>query len=399
MTSFLDGLHRCKKASRKIALLSSDQKNIILEHLAMELEHAIPSLLSENQKDMEALGDSPVADRLLLTPERILAIASDIRNVVLLPDSVGEILPCASPLSSFFLQKVRVPFGVVAMIYESRPNVTIDAFALAFKSGNAVVLKGGKEAYYSNKAFVTCIHLVLEKFSLSDAVFFLENPSREETISLMKAKGLVDVLIPRGGKGLIQAVVENATVPVIETGASVVHTFVDESANFSSAISIILNEKTRRVSVCNALDTLLIHSSIYETFFPQIVEALQQKNVRIHNADIEPVDFSREWLDYDITIKKVSSLDEALEHIHQYSLGHSESIITEDLQNAERFLNEVDAACVYHNASTGFSDGGQFGLGAEIGISTQKLHVRGPFALEGLTTYKWKIRGHGEIRN
>ncbi len=395
MSTLLHLLQKTKLSSRKTTLLSTQQKNDILHALAEKLEHNANDITMANAKDLEILGDSPMKDRLLLNLERIQNIAQEVRNVASLPDPVGEILPSPIPLSSFNLQKIRVPFGVVAMIYESRPNVTIDAFSLAFKSGNAVVLKGGREAFHSNTALVKCITEVLEPLHLEDALCFLGNASREETKELMQAKGLIDVLIPRGGKGLIKAVVENATVPVIETGASVVHTFVDASADFEMAKNNIINEKTRRVSVCNALDTLLIHENIAEAFLPFIKKHLEEAHVRIHEKN---VDFSTEWLDYDIAIKVVKNLDEALEHIYKYSLGHSESIITEDPENAERFLNEVDAACVYHNASTAFSDGAQFGLGAEIGISTQKLHARGPFALEGLTTYKWKIRGHGEIR-
>lgn len=398
MTSLYASLEKCKIASRTVALLSTEQKNKILYSLAEDLIANSEYIIQENRKDIEAMEENPLKDRLLLTLERIESIAQEVKNVAALPDSIGEILPSPHPISSIRLEKIRVPFGVVAMIYESRPNVTIDAFALAFKSGNAVVLKGGKEAKYSNKAFGECIHRVLEKINLKDAALILWDSSREESMQLMQAKGLVDVLIPRGGKGLIAAIVQNATVPVIETGASVVHTFIDESADFDMAADIIINEKTRRVSVCNALDTLLIHKSIADAFLPIISKKLVEKNVKIHLESEEEIDFSKEWLDYEISIKIVKDIDEAIQHIHRYSLGHSESIVTENMHNAERFLQEVDAACVYHNVSTAFSDGAQFGFGAEIGISTQKLHARGPFALEGLTTYKWKIRGNGEIR-
>lgn len=396
-------LKNAKQSSKKTALLSTEEKNSILLKLADVLEKKSDQIIVENKKDIvlaEQNNLGPMIDRLLLNKDRISAIAADVRNVASLHDFVGESFPPEKTPTGLHVQKVRFPLGVIAMIYESRPNVTIDASVLAFKSGNAIVLKGGKEAAYSNKILADIFREVLADASgaLTNAVQLMENATREDTAELMKAKGKVDLLIPRGGKGLIDFVTKNAHVPTIETGASVVHTFVDESVNFEMALNIVMNSKTRRVAVCPTLDTLLVHKNIAENFLNQLTPLLKTKEVRIHTEETG-VDFSTEWLDYDLAIKIVKNLDEALDHIDTYSLGHSESIVTENQENADRFLKEVDAACVYHNVSTAFSDGAQFGLGAEIGISTQKLHARGPFALEGLTTYKWIICGNGDIRS
>jgi len=412
MRDFTEIFDNAKIASRKMAKLSTESKNEILLKVSEKLIENSEIILEFNKKDISNFEKNntenlDMIDRLLLTKERIVAIAKDIVNVTKLHDFVGEELSSRKMDSGITIKKVRVPLGVIAMIYESRPNVTIDASVLAFKSGNAIILKGGKEAEFSNQILAKIFQEVLVEYGLEYAVQLIENASREDTAELLKAKGKIDLLIPRGGKGLIKFVSENSLVPVIETGASVVHTFVDESADFEMAKNIILNEKTRRVSVCNALDTVLIHSNIAEKFIEYIVPELEKVNVEIKRPSelpeitIEALDelFSTEYLSYAITLHIVDDIDEALEHIQTYSLGHSESIVTENIENADRFLQEVDAACVYHNASTAFSDGAQFGLGAEIGISTQKLHARGPFALEALTSTKYVITGNGNIRD
>lgn len=383
-----------------MANISTEQKNNILESLACALQENTEKIVEANRKDLTNLEkENPLYDRLLLTAERIAGIAQDVRNTAQLHDFVGEVFPPQKTPSGLYVQKVRVPLGVIGMIYESRPNVTIDASILSFKSGNAVILKGGKEAEHSNTILSELFRSVLKSYddALEDAVILLHNATREDTAQLMKAKGKIDLLIPRGGKGLINFVTEHARVPVIETGASAVHTFVDDSADIDMAVDIIINEKTRRIAVCNTLDTVLMHENIAEELQKKLLPRLQKENITLHTDD-EQLDFFTEWLSRDITLTSVKNLDEAIDHISKYSLGHSESIITQNQHNAERFLKEVDSACVYHNASTCFSDGGEFGLGAEIGISTQKLHARGPFALEGLTTYKWIVRGKGEIR-
>ena len=417
MRNFQKIFDQAKKASRAVAKLSVAEKNTILEKLSQKILEKTPEILEENAKDIaqaekNQLGD--MIDRLLLTEERISGMAEEIIKVAGLHDFVGEKLSEQKMDSGITIQKVRVPLGVIAMIYESRPNVTIDAGVLAFKSGNAIILKGGKEAEFSNQILAKIFQSVLSEFSeisgknIGNAVQLIENASREDTAELLKAKGKIDLLIPRGGKGLIKFVSENSLVPVIETGASVVHTFVDESANFEMAKNIVINEKTRRVSVCNALDTVLIHENIAQKFLDFLLPELEKTGVTVHFPENSPTStgslndeselFSREYLSYDLGIKIVSHLEEALEHIRKFSLGHSESIVTADTENAQKFLDEVDSACAYHNASTAFSDGAQFGLGAEIGISTQKLHARGPFALEALTSFKWLVRGNGEVR-
>ncbi len=405
-----------KNASKKTASLRADEKKIILYSIADELEKQIPKILEENLKDIaegELQNLGSMIDRLRLTPERIINIANDVRSVSDLQDFVGEIVSENIRPNGLSIQQIRVPFGVVAIVYESRPNVTVDSTVLALKSGNALVLKGGKEAKFSNRVLVQIMRKVLEKYGIADALQLLDEATREDTKKLLHARGKIDVLIPRGGKGLINFVIENAKIPVIETGASVVHTFIDDSANLEMAKNIVLNEKTRRVSVCNALDTLLIHENIAKDFLNIITEDLEKLNIEIH-ADpfvfalmgkkshgyipIQEDDYDTEWLDYKMSLKVVKNINEALNHIEKHSLGHSESIVTENTKNAEQFLRAVDSACVYHNTSTAFSDGAQFGLGAEMGISTQKLHARGPFALQALTTTKWIVRGNGQIR-
>lgn len=416
-------MQRAKQASRSIALLSSEEKNTLLLSVANLLEENIQEILLENAKDMTLQEQNSMNDRLLLTPERIKNMANEVRSVANLPDPVGEILDTRRHANGLEIERIRVPLGVVGMIYESRPNVTIDAAVLCLKAGNAVVLKGGKEAIHSNRALANTVRQALEAHGYSpEAVQFLDPPTRNATAQMLSAREFLDVLIPRGGKGLIEFVLQNATVPVLETGASVVHTYVDASADISSALTIVVNEKIRRVSVCNALDTLLLHHNVAEDFLPLLSDVFQMLSAeqgvplvrifadsvsrKIFQKEQYPALFSAssktyatEWLDYAMNIRLVSGLDEALEHIRTYSLGHSESVCAEDRLVSERFLREVDSACVYHNASTCFSDGAEFGLGAEIGISTQKLHARGPFALEALTSTKWIIRGSGQIRN
>lgn len=420
--SFYDQFIAAKNASTNLALLSTEQKNTLLLAFADALENHADEIVLENKKDIEAAPEGPMVDRLLLTKERVEAIANDVRNVASLEDEVGKIVSETERPNGLLISRIRVPLGVVGIIYESRPNVTVDAAVLALKSGNAVVLKGGKEAIHSNRAFVQVMKAVLKGQGVSsDAIQFLDTTGREATAEMLTARGLVDVVIPRGGKGLIRFVVENAKVPVIETGASVVHTFVDKDVDIDLAVDIILNEKTRRVSVCNALDTILLHKDVANVFLKKLGDSLVEFSkesstplVKIHAKEtvlskisdypseakiaLAKEDYETEWLDYEISIRIVADIDEALEHIRTYSLGHSESICSTNSEHIETFLNQVDAACVYANASTCFSDGAQFGLGAEIGISTQKVHVRGPFALEGLTTKKWIIRGNGQTR-
>ncbi|HID91775.1 TPA: glutamate-5-semialdehyde dehydrogenase [Candidatus Peregrinibacteria bacterium] len=411
MRDFTEIFDNAKTASLQVARLSTQEKNTILLKLSEKLIQNTENILEENAKDIINFTNNnfenlDMIDRLLLKEERILGIANEIKNVAKLHDFVGEKISEQKMESGLTIKKMRVPLGVIAMIYESRPNVTIDAGVLAFKSGNAIILKGGKEAEFSNQILAKLFREVLAESGIKNAVQLIENASREDTAELLKAKGKIDLLIPRGGKGLIKFVSENSLVPVIETGASVVHTFIDESADFEMAKNIIINEKTRRVSVCNALDTVLIHVNIAEKFLEYIVPELEKVNVVIKRPSelseitVETLDelFSTEYLSSAITLHIVDNIEEALEHIKTYSLGHSESIVTENQKNADIFLAEVDAACVYHNASTAFSDGAQFGLGAEIGISTQKLHARGPFALEALTSIKWVITGNGAVR-
>ncbi len=392
-------LEQAKKASKQTAKLSTDEKNKILLEIADMLENSSAEIVKENKKDCDKAKKNKMGslvDRLLLNKERIENMANEVRNIASLHDYIGEKQEPQKTPSGISPQRITVPLGVIAMIYESRPNVTIDAASLAFKSGNAIVLKGGKEAKYSNKILSDIFSSVLEKYNLGNAVQLLENATREDTAELMKAKGKIDLLIPRGGRGLIQFVTENAQVPVIETGASVVHTFIDEFADIKKAAKIIVNQKQRN-SVCNALDTLLLHENLQNRHIETLLTALTKNNTKIH-VDENKADYSKEWLSNDINVKWVHDIDEAIAHIDEFSLGHSECIITENEENAQKFLQEIDSACVYHNVSTWFSDGAQFGLGAEMGISTQKLHARGPFALEALTTYKWIVSGNGETR-
>ncbi|MEM1135646.1 MAG: glutamate-5-semialdehyde dehydrogenase [Bacteroidota bacterium] len=388
----------------------------VLKKLAEEAEKSTDAILIANAKDLARMSpEDPKYDRLKLTKTRIKDIANDIRKVADLPDPLGKILMNRSLENGLSIEKRTVALGVVGIIYEARPNVTFDVFSLCFKSGNACVLKGGTDADDSNKAIVKIIHNVLQSFDISTDVVQLLPPERAATQALLNATDFVDIIIPRGSQGLINFVRENAKVPVIETGAGIVHTYFDEFANLEKGSEIIFNAKTRRVSVCNALDCLVIHESRL-TDLPNIAKKLATKEVIIyadekafavlsgnypsnllHRADAES--FGTEFLSMKMSVKTVGSLIEAIDHIRKYSSRHSEAIVSENIPHIETFLNRVDAAVVYANSSTAFTDGAQFGLGAEIGISTQKLHARGPMALEELCSYKWVVKGEGQVRS
>lgn len=381
-----------KLASRHLASLSTEAINTLLVDMANAVERGTDAILAANAHDLERMDPAdPKYDRLRLTAERISGIAADCRNVASLPSPLGRVLSHRTLPNGLDISRISVPFGVIGVIYEARPNVTLDVAALCLKAGSAVVLKGGSDAEESNKAICAVIHNVLFEHGLDPATVTLLPATREATAELLSAEGLVDLIIPRGSAGLIRYVRENSKVPVIETGAGVVHCYVDKDADMEMAKRIVYNAKCRRVSVCNALDCLLVHRDLE----PRLSELLapMQGQVQFHYGE-----FGREWLSHDLSIRVVSGLDEALAHIRTYGSGHSESIVTANQDTADRFLREVDAACVYHNAPTSFTDGAQFGLGAEIGISTQKLHARGPMALEEITTSKYVIRGNGQTR-
>ncbi|MDR0988406.1 MAG: glutamate-5-semialdehyde dehydrogenase [Prevotellaceae bacterium] len=386
-----------QQASRKLTDIGVEEINHLLRAVADAAMAQQEAILEANRQDLARMDASdPKYDRLKLTPERIQNIAADIRHVAELPSPVGRVLSETTRPNGLYIRKVSVPFGVIGIIYEARPNVTFDVFSLCLKSGNACILKGGSDADCTNRVIVSCIHSVLNDFHVNPHLVELLPADREATTALLHAEGYVDLLIPRGGQTLIDYVRGNATIPVIETGAGVCHTYFDRYGDAAKGAAIICNAKTRRVSVCNALDTLLIHRSRLADL-PALCQPLKQHNVHISYDD--PADYGKEFLDYRMAVVTVDSMTEALEHIHTYSSKHSECIITEDKARAERFCREVDAACVYVNAPTSFTDGAQFGLGAEIGISTQKMHARGPMGLEELTTYKWIIEGNGQIRS
>jgi glutamate-5-semialdehyde dehydrogenase len=411
-----------KAASRDLALASPAVRQAALFALADLIRAAEAQIIAANRQDLAATATTPLADRLRLDAVRIDTIAQAVRAVAALPDGLGEILEDRQMPSGIRVRRIRVPIGVIGMIYESRPNVTIDAAALAIRSGNAIVLKGGKEALHTNRLLAGLVTRALESANLPpQAVQFLDTDGREATAALLRARGLIDLVIPRGGKGLIEFVVTHAQVPVIETGAGVVHTYIDGSADLETAVAVVLNEKLRRPAVCNAVDTLLIDQTVKNDFLARLAQALLAAHrakglplTRLHaDADCHAVlqaaaypaltalkadDLDTEWLDYAMNLVAVPDLDTALTHIAAHSSGHSESIIATDATRLEQFAAAVDSACVFLNTSTAFADGGEFGLGAEIGISTQKLHARGPFALEGLTTYKWLVSGTGQIR-
>ena len=377
-----------------MATIPDDKRNEILLAVADAIIANKERILRANTEDLAKMDPkNPLYDRLQLTDKRLEDIATDMRNVSKLPSPLGHILKETTLPNGLRLKRVSVPFGVIGMIYEARPNVTFDVFSLCFKSGNACVLKGGKDADYSNRAEVDIIHEVLEANGINRDVVTLLEATHEATAEMLNAVGYIDVCIPRGGRKLIDFVRDNAKVPVIETGAGVVHAYFDEFGNLEMGKRIIDNAKTRRVSVCNALDCLIIHRSRLDEL-PALLEPVIKKNVEIVYDD-----FGTEFMDYKMAVKVVDSIDEAIEHIAAYGSGHSECIITDNKDNATKFQQLVDAACVYVNAPTSFTDGAQFGLGAEIGISTQKLGPRGPMGLEEITTYKWLIEGEGQIRN
>ena len=408
-----DTFERVKRASKSLALLSDEQRNEILNAVADAIIANQARILDANAQDLAKMSkDNPLYDRLQLTESRLDGIASDMRNVATLPSPLGHITKQKTLPNGLRLCRVSVPFGVIGMIYEARPNVTFDVFSLCFKSGNACVLKGGKDADCSNREEVALIHEILEKYGVSKDVVALLPATHEATGEMLNAVGYVDLCIPRGGRKLIDFVRDTARIPVIETGAGVVNTYFDADGDIEMGKAIINNAKTRRVSVCNALDCLLIHESRLADL-PALCEKMAEKQVIIYadNQAYAALDgkyrllehatedsFGTEFMDYKLAIKTVASLDEALEHIDHNGSGHSEAIITMNEQTARKFQAHVDAACVYWNAPTSFTDGAQFGLGAEIGISTQKLGPRGPMALEEITTYKWLIEGEGQIR-
>lgn len=384
-----------KAASRTLAAISDDRRNEILLAVATVIISQKERILSANSRDLARMEPSnPLYDRLQLTSSRLDGIASDMRNVASLPSPLGRVLRETVLPNGLRLKRVSVPFGVIGMIYEARPNVTFDVFSLCFKSGNACVLKGGKDADESNREEVALIHEILQQYGVSPDVVTLLPATHDATAAMLNAVGYVDVCIPRGGRKLIDFVRDNAKVPVIETGAGVVHAYFDEYGDVEMGARIIDNAKTRRVSVCNALDCLIIHRSRLSDL-PKLLEPVKAKGVEIYEEESA---WGTEFMDYKMSVKVVDSLDEAIAHITRYGSGHSECIITQNESNARRFQQLVDAACVYWNVPTSFTDGAQFGLGAEIGISTQKLGPRGPMGLEEITTYKWLIEGEGQVR-
>ena len=386
---------RVKRASKSLALLSDEQRNEILNAVADAIVGNKTRILDANAQDLAKMSkDNPLYDRLQLTDSRLEGIASDMRNVATLPSPLGHITKQETLPNGLRLCRVSVPFGVIGMIYEARPNVTFDVFSLCFKSGNACILKGGKDADCSNREEVSLIHEILDKYGVSKDVVALLPATHEATGEMLNAVGYVDLCIPRGGRKLIDFVRDTARIPVIETGAGVVHIYFDKDGDLEKGKAIINNAKTRRVSVCNALDTLLVHKD-REGELDELLAPMKGKVEFFFNDESR---YDTEFMDYKMNVVTVNSLDEALDHIDQHGSGHSEAIITEDEAAARKFQAHVDAACVYWNAPTSFTDGAQFGLGAEIGISTQKLGPRGPMALEEITTYKWLIEGEGQVR-
>lgn len=394
--------------------MSAEEKNKALLHGAdMLIQHA-PEILAANELDMTAAQKNGMSaglqDRLKLTEERIEAIAEGLRQIAGLPDCLGEVMEEFERPNGLKIRKVRVPMGVIGIICEARPNVTADAFGLCFKTGNVVILKGGSDALHSNMSMVKVLREALEDLNIPPDVFqLIEDTDRQVAVAFMKLKEYVDLLIPRGNAGLIKSVVENSTIPVIETGTGNCHVYVDKDADLDMAARIIYNAKTQRIGVCNACESLVVHREVREAFLPRLKEILAPKNVELRGdegireilPDCTPAseeDFGREYLDYILSLKTVDNVEEAIAHINRYNTKHSECIVTENPQTAGKFLNEVDAACVYWNASTRFTDGFEFGFGAEIGISTQKLHARGPMGLRELTSYKYIIEGNGQVR-
>ncbi len=407
-SSTREKLERARKASASLAQLSTAQKNALLLQMADAIEAQAAKILRANEEDIQRANLSgAMRDRLLLTSERISEMADAVRDVAALPDPLNELLEEWTRPNGLLIRKVRVPLGVIGIVYESRPNVTVDAAALTLKTGNAVVLRGGKEAAGSNQALVEILAGVPDV--PAGAIELLDSSTRDTVQELIRARGLVDVVIPRGGPALISHVMENAVVPVIETGAGNCHILVDESADFEMANRIVLNAKAQRPSVCNAAEKLLVHSRIAMAFIPQIVGQLVEAGVEVRGDEetrrrvsgvtlATEEDWGEEYLRLCLAIRVVSSLDDAIEHINRYSTKHSETIVTSSEANARKFLRLVDSAAVYWNASTRFTDGGEFGFGAEMGVSTQKLHCRGPFALKELTSTKYQIIGTGQVR-
>lgn len=404
-----------KSAKKSINTASTALKNQALEAMASQLLKAMEAILTANQIDMEAARgkiSEVMLDRLFLDQERISGMAQGIRALIDLPDPIGEVLDTEVLENGLEIQKVRVAMGVIGIIYESRPNVTSDAAALAIKSGNAVVLRTGKDAFHSAQAIVTALKAGLEEAGLNpDLLQLIQDTSRASSLAMMKAKGYLDLLIPRGGAGLIQAVVENAIVPVIETGTGIVHVYVDKEADFQKALAIIENAKTSRPSVCNAMEVLLVDRAIASDFLPLVKERLvddrersvelrldEQAQAIISGTAAQEQDFDTEFLDYILAVKVVDGVEEAVDHIEAHSTHHSDAIVTENPETAAYFTKQVDSAAVYVNASTRFTDGGQFGLGCEMGISTQKLHARGPMGLREMTSYKYIVSGNGQVR-
>ena len=405
-----------RKSKASIANASTKDKNHILEVIASNLLDNTERILESNKKDLESAKENGISDamsdRLRLTEGRIKDMSDACRELIALKDPVGEVLEGSVRPNGMRITKTRVPMGVIGIIYESRPNVTVDAATLCIKSGNAVILRGGKEAINSNKVLMDIMRESVAEYGFPmDIVQLVCDTSRETASAMMKANGYIDVLIPRGGKGLINAVVNNATVPVIETGSGNCHIYIDNTLDLDMAVNITDNGKTQRPSVCNALETCLVHKGIAETFLPLLKERLDRHNVelrgcsetmRILGGNVKPAteeDYATEYNDYILAIKVVENIEEAIAHISKYSTGHSECIITQDISNAEKFQKEVDSACVYVNCSTRFTDGNEFGFGAEIGISTQRLHARGPMGLNELTTFKYLINGSGQTRD
>lgn len=403
-----------KIAKRALARLTTEEKNQLLLKAAEALKDNYEEILNANEIDLEngknaGLKDA-IMDRLALNKDRIYAMADGLLQIAKLPDPIGEIINMKTLPNGLIVGQKRVPMGVIGIIYEARPNVTSDAFGLCLKAGSAVILRGGKEAINSNKATISVFKKAINEMGIDENIVqLIEDTSRETATAMMKMNGCIDVLIPRGGAGLIQSVVQNSTVPVIETGVGNCHIFVDESADIEKAVNIIVNAKAQRPGVCNAAETMLVHKNIAEKFLPKAIKALREKNVEIRGdkavkdivndvVDATDEDWATEYLDYILAVKVVKDIDEAIDHITKYSTGHSECIVSENYTNTQRFLQEIDSAAVYVNASTRFTDGNEFGFGAEIGISTQKLHARGPMGLKELTTTKYLIYGSGQVR-
>lgn len=400
-----------KQASRQMKTMFTSSKNQALKSISDHLKLHVADIIKENQKDIDHAKESGMADamidRLLLNEERILAMADDVAKLIDLEDPVGNIIREIKRPNGLLIQQVRIPIGVFGIIYESRPNVTVDIASLCIKSGNVCILKGGKEAIHSNRILTKLMQEAIKDILPIHCVQLIDYGGREMVDELIHAYGYIDVAVPRGGAALIQHVVQNASVPVIETGAGNCHLYVDSQADMKKAIDISVNAKIQRPSVCNAIETILVHKDIAQTYLPLLKEAFKNQVEIRGDQQVQRIiscqpaveeDYMKEYDDYIVAVKIVHSLDEAIEHIYQYSTHHSESIITENQETANIFLDKVDSACVYHNASTRFSDGGQFGFGAELGISTQKLHARGPLGLLEMTSYQYKIFGQGQIR-